>query len=236
MKFKIDQKVFYTKEKVAAVVKGFEKGKVFITYFPKGSSQRMNKLVNPITIKSYRKNKVTTNRYYHAVRKFHKVFNHLYSNTPTPMNADVALNRMSWLLEEVIEFLHSSSESREQFVDLYNKLKEKGDQVYNKLLSIDLPENKLVAQVDAAGDILYFNQGDFNILGVKPDRIFDAIQAANMRKLHNGKPKFRKEDGKIIKPDNWYGPEKEIQREIERQIEASKRLEAKQHNRESQET
>jgi predicted HAD superfamily Cof-like phosphohydrolase len=224
MKFKINQKVFYTSAKVPAVIKGFEKNKVFITYFPKGETKRTNKLVEPSKLKPYRKIKNNSNRYYYAVRKFHAAFKHPKSNKPTPMDANMAIKRMSWTLEEIVEFIHASSESKEQFSTLFEQLIVNGQKTYEKLLNTPLPESaedRLLAQVDAVGDILYFNQGDFNILGVKPDRIFDAIQAANMRKLHeDGKPRFREGDGKIIKPEGWYGPEKDIQKEIERQANA----------------
>lgn len=216
MKFKIDQKVFYTTEKVPAVVKGFDKGKVFITYFPKGQTKRLNKLVEPRTLAL----KMTSNKnkYYYEVRKFHQLFNHPVTEKPQAMSPEMALKRMSWMLEELIEFLHGSSDTKDQFSELYNQFKANGEKTFMKLFDKNPPKDKLLAQVDAAGDILYFNQGDFNILGTKPDGVFNAIQAANMRKLHNGKPKFRKEDGKIIKPEDWYGPEEDIKKEIERQM------------------
>lgn len=68
----------------------------------------------------------------------------------------------------------------------------------------------LEAQADAYGDILYFAYGGFVNLGLPPKPVFAAIHAANMRKVQPDGSVLRKADGKIIKPADWYGPEKAI--------------------------
>jgi predicted HAD superfamily Cof-like phosphohydrolase len=73
-------------------------------------------------------------------------------------------------------------------------------------------------QADALIDLLYFAFGTLVEMGVQPEPIFDIVQEANMAKLWpDGNPKYR-EDGKILKPDNWEAPEPKIKLEIEKQI------------------
>lgn len=40
--------------------------------------------------------------------------------------------------------------------------------------------------------------------------LFDVVHDANMSKLHDGVPKYRVEDGKIIKPEGWEAPEPKL--------------------------
>lgn len=74
-------------------------------------------------------------------------------------------------------------------------------------------------EIDALIDGLYFNVGTLVMHGVKPDRIFEIVHKANMSKLwEDNKPRYRKEDGKVMKPPHWINPEPLIEREIEKQI------------------
>jgi predicted HAD superfamily Cof-like phosphohydrolase len=81
----------------------------------------------------------------------------------------------------------------------------------------------VVGQADAVIDAIYFLLGDLVEMGVKPDRLFDIVQEANMGKLHEVDGKkiaVYKEDGKVKKPDNWeaeYAPEPRLKAEIKRQ-------------------
>jgi predicted HAD superfamily Cof-like phosphohydrolase len=78
--------------------------------------------------------------------------------------------------------------------------------------------NTLVDEVDALIDLQYFLTGTFVLHGVKPDRIFEIVHNANMSKLwEDGKPRYREEDGKVIKPPSWQNPEPLIAKEIENQ-------------------
>lgn len=80
--------------------------------------------------------------------------------------------------------------------------------------------SNLADQADALGDLIYFAIGTYTLMGLKPENIFNEIHAANMRKVVDGKV-LRNKQGKIVKPDGWYGPEAEIRKEIERQNEPS---------------
>lgn len=69
-----------------------------------------------------------------------------------------------------------------------------------------------VDQADALADLIYFALGTFVAMGIDPENIFEAVHDANMRKLWpDGKPRWRESDGKVMKPEGWTGPEREIE-------------------------
>ena len=81
----------------------------------------------------------------------------------------------------------------------------------------------VVDRADAMIDLIYFALGTLVEMVVKPGKLFEIVQAANMAKLHaDGKPRYRA-DNKIIKPEGWAAPEPQIQAEIERQIQNATR-------------
>lgn len=76
----------------------------------------------------------------------------------------------------------------------------------------------VVDQADACIDIIYFAIGTLVELGVKPEGLWNIVQAANMAKLGpDGKPLYHP-DGKTKKPEGWEAPEPKLAAEIERQI------------------
>jgi predicted HAD superfamily Cof-like phosphohydrolase len=165
----------------------------------------------------------TQNETYYMVQDFHKAFNHKYSEKPTPMDETTALNRAVWTGEELVEFLYATVAGDEKkFKSLVGQLYNGLDKATTKILTNKpVIDDVLVAQADALIDVEYFNQGSFNILGVEPFNLFKIVQDANMGKLwEDGKPRFREEDGKIVKPPNWekdFAPEPKLKAEIERQ-------------------
>ena len=75
-------------------------------------------------------------------------------------------------------------------------------------------------QADAMIDLIYFALGTLVEMGVKPKKLFDIVQNANMSKLwEDGLPHFRENDGKIIKPKDWQDPYPKIKEEIDNFIE-----------------
>ena len=69
-------------------------------------------------------------------------------------------------------------------------------------------QGDLVEVADALGDQLYILCGTILKHGLqhKIEEVFDEIQRSNMSKLDiNGKPIFR-EDGKILKGENYFKP------------------------------
>ncbi|MCA1027067.1 HAD family hydrolase [Cytobacillus kochii] len=162
------------------------------------------------------------NQMYYMVQDFHKAFKHKYSDTPTAIDKETALNRTVWTGEELVEFLYATvGGNTVEFLQLFEDFKEGLEHACDKIV-FNQPEvdDVIVAQADALTDIEYFNQGTFNILGVEPFNLFKIVQNANMGKLwEDSQPRYRK-DGKIMKPPHWeekYAPEPKLKEEIERQ-------------------
>lgn len=72
-------------------------------------------------------------------------------------------------------------------------------------------EKDYVKAVDGAVDSIVVALGFLLSLGVSPYRAWDAVHAANMRKVDGscGDMVWRP-DGQLGKPINWYGPEPEL--------------------------
>lgn len=73
-------------------------------------------------------------------------------------------------------------------------------------------------QADAMIDTIYLALGTLVEMGIKPESLFQIVHEANMNKLWpDGKPRYRKSDGKVIKPPDWKDPQPRIREEIKRQ-------------------
>lgn len=166
---------------------------------------------------------------YQSVKEFHQAFNHPVADKPTPLDKERNYTRSKWIAEEIIETLYASSDSKEDFIKQTIKLSEDVLKIAQETIDKNNNENppqsnldRIIGQVDGLVDALYFINGSFVELGVKPDAIFNIIQSANMAKLgEDGKPIIRESDGKIQKPKNWerdHAPEPRIKEEIENQI------------------
>ena len=86
----------------------------------------------------------------------------------------------------------------------YNLMREENDEYL-----VACKEGNLVEIADALGDQLYILFGTILKHGLqhKIEEVFDEIQRSNMSKLDNkGKPIFRN-DGKIMKSDNYFKPD-----------------------------
>lgn len=209
--------LYINSEKVGIEVIVSQKGNQRVVEKEEWATKDISPLRSKKKLKSHNPNEM-----YYMVRDFHKAFNHKYNDTPTPMDVDTALNRAVWTAEELVELLYASvGGNKEEFINITDKFLDGIGENINKMIEENKPvDDILVAQADALTDVEYFNQGSFTILGVKPYNLFKIVQEANMGKLHNGMPKFRESDGKIIKPDNWerdFAPEGRLKEEIERQ-------------------
>ena len=75
----------------------------------------------------------------------------------------------------------------------------------------------VVDQADALVDAMYYICDCAVKMGLDTDPVFALVHAANMRKVTDGK--LNKDDrGKVLKPEGWYGPEAEIEKEIQKQM------------------
>lgn len=79
-----------------------------------------------------------------------------------------------------------------------------------------LTAEDIYEQADAMIDLMYFALGTMVEMGVEPEELFNIVQKANMDKLwEDGKPRYNKKDGKVIKPDNWEDPKPKIKKYID---------------------
>ena len=74
----------------------------------------------------------------------------------------------------------------------------------------------VVDQADALVDAIYYICDTAVRHGMNLDKLFDIVHGANMTKVINGKV-LRRDDGKIMKPENWQPPEPKLATEIRRQ-------------------
>ena len=74
----------------------------------------------------------------------------------------------------------------------------------------------VVDQADALVDAIYYICDTAVRHGMNLDNLFDIVHGANMAKVINGKV-LRRDDGKIMKPENWEPPEPKLAAEIRRQ-------------------
>jgi predicted HAD superfamily Cof-like phosphohydrolase len=113
------------------------------------------------------------------VAHFHEIFEIGNNNTPTLLSENENQLRYNLLKEENEEYLEACK------------------------------AGNMVEIADALGDILYITFGTIMRHGLqhKMQEVFDEIQRSNMSKLDdNGKPIFR-EDGKILKSNNYFRPD-----------------------------
>lgn len=155
---------------------------------------------------------------YLKVKKFHEVFDPRDENSRIQeLDWNHAKNRSGFMVEELVEFLYAAS-NNDLFIfeETTNYLKSSIDQAVKKIKNKDDNEVKdpLIEEVDALLDLLYFTYGSFVCLGVDPYEIFEYVHQANMAKLFpDGQPRYDKNTGKVLKPDNWqenFAPELKI--------------------------
>lgn len=158
---------------------------------------------------------------YEMVKEMHETFNHPVEDRPTLMSFDVAYNRSKWVLEELIE--HLAATDAEQLLEVRKELHETLDKMIDtETEKIENNVNgyvaKLMSQVDALVDQLYFVYGSFVTQGVDPTKPFEIVHKYNMDKLDNGKIVYKDEGRtKIGKREGWIPPDKELKEEIRRQ-------------------
>lgn len=115
-----------------------------------------------------------------AVEKFHDSFGITNKHSPTAeLSRDTIMLRYKLMREENEEYLEAA---------------EQGD---------------LIEIADALGDMLYILCGTILSHGMqdKIEEVFEEIQRSNMSKLDkNGQPIYR-EDGKVLKSDQYFKPD-----------------------------
>lgn len=158
---------------------------------------------------------------YQKVQEFHRAFNINMPVTPTPMNKELLLNRLGFLAEEIIENLQTVCKDESDFQEIYAELLDRMDTSFVKQCSKPYPKNEkeiLIGQSDGFTDLSYFNEGNFTLINVEPQSLFEIVHNCNMAKVWPDGTIQYNEQGKIVKPTEWQPPEEELEREIQRQI------------------
>ncbi len=129
-------------------------------------------------------------------------------SSPIPKD-EVELNtyklRLKLTLEETFELLEATT-NKEYYDSVFQPLL---DQINNGInnISNESIEVKPVDILDAVTDINVINLGTINLLGLDAQSAWDEVMRANMSKLdENGNPVFR-EDGKIMKSNQYVPPD-----------------------------
>jgi len=115
---------------------------------------------------------------------------HIVSEYPKIIEQDLAEIRVSFLAEEIEEYLTANRSSN------------------------------MVDVIDALVDLVYFIDGMIVIHGLQGifDEAFDIVHQSNMSKLgDNGKPILR-EDGKILKGNNYWEPTGRLRKLLDGEI------------------
>ncbi|MGY3766341.1 pyrophosphohydrolase domain-containing protein [Vagococcus vulneris] len=161
--------------------------------------------------------------YFEKVSEFHRVFDPNESEEIRTLSDQEAEYRTSFKLEELIEFLYAASDGDNDLFDSFIAgLHDQMDQQAEKIKKQPpVHSDKLVGEVDALIDLLYFTFGTFVKMGINPEPIFDIVHAANMGKLFpDGQPHYHDVTGKVLKPDNWerdFAPELKIKAAVRQQ-------------------
>jgi len=85
-------------------------------------------------------------------------------------------------------------------------LKEEALEMHQAWLADDM-----VKTIDGLVDSIVVALGGLYSFGINPDDAWDAVHAANMRKVDGSLgPIVRRKDGQVGKPEGWQGPEIEL--------------------------
>lgn len=171
--------------------------------------------------------KLDGNKFYNLVKDFHVAFDHPVANKPTPLTLERGTDRSVWSAEEVVaEFLQVSANDEDSFLSAYDNFLEGLEKAKQKALKEEYSTDettRIVNQVDALIDGLYFIFGSLVEIGIEPDKVFEIVHSANMSKLFSHPDgtkyaKYREEDGKILKSPEFFAPEAKLKEEVLRQI------------------
>lgn len=126
---------------------------------------------------------------------------------------------MNKLIKQVRQF-HTLFDQPSSFTPtkmIFPRRMERGAMIMDEIGEFISAET-LHEQAKELGDVAYVLAGTFVELGIWPQEILNIIHESNMSKLwDDGKPRFRKHDHKVIKPDAFKQPYDEIISELEKQ-------------------
>lgn len=137
-------------------------------------------------------------------------------NTPSAMSKEEVHFLSKMMLDEIMEFMATVSDTDESKTTLKKFIDDSRDLPLEKYDEGD--EASLIAdQADALIDSYYYSLDTAAKKGINLSSLFKIVHGANMAKKCPVQGKFlKREDGKIIKPEGWKGPD--VRGEIVRQM------------------
>jgi len=76
--------------------------------------------------------------------------------------------------------------------------------------------NSLTDQVDALIDLIYLTLGTLVEMGVPPEEAFEIVHQANLAKRESTGKIRKTDEGKVVKPPGWEGPEEKLSAYLQR--------------------
>jgi predicted HAD superfamily Cof-like phosphohydrolase len=149
------------------------------------------------------------------VREFTKAAGQQCPTIPELMNENELFFLAKMMLDEIMEMCATVNDPIDYKYKLVKMIVESKDVVVDYK---NMEKNELIAeQADALVDCYYYSLNAMAKKGVNLSSIFKLVHEANMKKRDPETGMFiKREDGKIVKPDNWEPPD--IVAEINRQI------------------
>ncbi len=135
-----------------------------------------------------------------AVRQFHEAMGVPVNDSATVLDAETRCLRVRLLLEEVLEFARASGV----------RVVADASALDGTLLEVtDDPAAApdLTAMAQELADVQYVTSGAAVTFGLPLGAVFSEVHAANMRKVGPDGKVQRREDGKVVKPPGWRGPD-----------------------------
>lgn len=129
------------------------------------------------------------------VKRFHEGVGAPMPDKPTVPSDERVRLRANLILEECEETITSMFDC-----DTYP--------AYSRWTDTDGPEVKvdMVKVADGLADMIYVIVGTALEFGIPLDKVWSEVHRSNMDKFRDGKV-LRRSDGKILKPDDWVGPD-----------------------------
>jgi predicted HAD superfamily Cof-like phosphohydrolase len=133
---------------------------------------------------------------------------------PQKMSKDEVKFIVRMVCSELSELCTTVTDSTEEAVCLLKECVEEIDRP--KMIDFKDEKELIANQYDAFVDSWYYMLNASCKKGVDLDGIFRVVHEANMAKRFSDGKFHRREDGKVLKPENWKEPD--IVAEIERQM------------------
>lgn len=125
-----------------------------------------------------------------------------FTHALEPIMDDVALFHQACDLPVIYNRPHIPKADREAL-----RIKLIHEEVVNELLPA-MEHRRLAEIADGMADAIYVIVGAALEYGIPLDKVWEAVQAANMAKVDPVTGKVRKrEDGKVLKPEGWKAPD-----------------------------